>query len=150
MEHGIVSAGLDTNCFNIVMSSWLKSGDIASERCIRQIFEYMDECRRRGCDDLRPDASAYNIVISSIAPAVKERLDASPPSSSPSQPSANPMARARAERGDRAYALHEEQIDNQPASWGRRESGGMTVSTKNKLTISLRVGERRERGRMTV
>jgi hypothetical protein len=75
MEHGIVSAGPDTNCFNIVMSSWLKSGDIASERRIRQIFEYMDECRRRGCDDLRPDASTYNIVISSIAPAVKKRLD---------------------------------------------------------------------------
>ncbi len=52
MEHGIVSAGLDTNCFNIVMSSWLKSGDIASEWRIRQIFEYMDECRQQGCDDL--------------------------------------------------------------------------------------------------
>ena len=74
-EHGIECAGPDANCFNIVMSSWLKSGDVASERHIRQIFEYMDECRRRGFADLRPDASTYNIVISSIAPAVKKRLD---------------------------------------------------------------------------
>ncbi|KAL3816346.1 hypothetical protein ACHAXA_011446 [Cyclostephanos tholiformis] len=74
-EHGIEGAGPDVNCFNIVMSSWLKSGDVASERHIRQIFEYMDECRRLGCTDIRPDSSTYNIVISSIAPAVKKRLD---------------------------------------------------------------------------
>jgi hypothetical protein len=75
MEGGIASAGPDTNCFNIVMSGWLKSGDVASERRIRKIFEYMDECGRRGCAEFRPDASTYNIVISSIAPAVKKRLD---------------------------------------------------------------------------
>ena len=39
------------------------------------MFEYMDECGRRGRAEIRPDASTYNIVISSIAPAVKKRLD---------------------------------------------------------------------------
>lgn len=76
MEHGIQSAGPDTQCFNIVMSGWLKSGDVASERQIRDIFEYMDECyRTSGQTDIRPDASTYNIIISSIAPVVKKRLD---------------------------------------------------------------------------
>lgn len=76
MEHGIQSAGPDTQCFNIVMSGWLKSGDVASERRIRQIFEYMDECyRTSGQTGKRPDASTYNIVVTSIAPVVKKRLD---------------------------------------------------------------------------
>jgi hypothetical protein len=76
MEHGIQSAGPDTQCFNIVMSGWLKSGDVASERRIRQIFEYMDECYQTSEQtDIRPDASTYNIVITSIAPVVKKRLD---------------------------------------------------------------------------
>ena len=58
------------------MSGWLKSGDVASERRIRQLFEYMDECyRTSGQTDIRPDASTYNIVVTSIAPVVKRRLD---------------------------------------------------------------------------
>jgi hypothetical protein len=58
------------------MSGWLKSGDVASERRIRQIFEYMDECYQTSEQtDIRPDASTYNIVITSIAPVVKKRLD---------------------------------------------------------------------------
>jgi hypothetical protein len=74
-KHGIHSVRPDTKCFNIVLSSWLKSRDISSEKRIRQIFEYMDECRRRGSTDMKPDASTYNIVIASIAPAVKEHID---------------------------------------------------------------------------
>jgi hypothetical protein len=54
MERGTVIAGPDTNCFN---------------RRIRQISEYMDKCKRRGCDDIRPDARTYNIVM------VKKCLD---------------------------------------------------------------------------
>jgi hypothetical protein len=42
-----VTVGPATNCFNIVMLSLLKSGVIASERRIRQIFEYMDKCKQR-------------------------------------------------------------------------------------------------------
>lgn len=74
-KHEIQSAKPDTKCFNIVLSSWLKSRDISAEKRIRQIFEYMDDCRRRGAMDIKPDASTYNIVIASIAPAVKEHID---------------------------------------------------------------------------
>lgn len=74
-NQGIHSARPDTMCFNIVMSSWLKSTDIAAEKRIRQMYEYMDKCRRRGSEDIKPDASTYNIVISSIAPAVKKYHD---------------------------------------------------------------------------
>lgn len=74
-NHGIHSAKPDTKCFNSVLSSWLKSRDISAEKRIRQIFEYMDDCRRRGSKDIKPDASTYNIVIASIAPAVKESID---------------------------------------------------------------------------
>lgn len=72
MKEGIQSAGPDTTCFNIVMSSWLKSKDITAEKRIREIFEYMGKCHRLGSTDIKPDASSYNIVISSIAPAVKD------------------------------------------------------------------------------
>ncbi|KAL7534364.1 hypothetical protein ACHAXR_005820 [Thalassiosira sp. AJA248-18] len=72
VKKGIHSARPDTMCFNICISSWLKSKDITSEKRIRQIFEYMDKCRRRGSTDIKPDSSTYNIVISSIAPAVKK------------------------------------------------------------------------------
>jgi len=74
-KHGVQTARPDTKCFNTVLSSWLKSRDISAEKRIRQIFEYMDDCRRRGSNDIKPDASTYNIVIASIAPAVKEHID---------------------------------------------------------------------------
>mmetsp|Transcript_22715 Transcript_22715/g.48845 ORF Transcript_22715/g.48845 Transcript_22715/m.48845 type:complete len:432 (+) Transcript_22715:3-1298(+) len=74
-KEGIDTAGPDTTCFNIVISSWLKSRDIAAEKKIRQVFEYMDQCARRGCTVIRPDASTYNIAITSIAPAVKKYYD---------------------------------------------------------------------------
>lgn len=75
MQQGIHSARPDSTCFNIVISSWLKSKDITAEKRIRQVFEYMDLCRRRGSTDIMPDANTYNIVISSIAPAVKKYSD---------------------------------------------------------------------------
>jgi len=74
-QEEIDTAGPDTLCFNIVMSSWLKSGDITSEKRIRQIFEYMDSSSRKGNDVIKPDSSSYNIVISSISPAVKKHYD---------------------------------------------------------------------------
>jgi len=75
MKEGIENVGPDTKCFNIVISSWLKSKDIVAEKRIRQVYEYMDKCARLGCTDIKPDASTYNIVISSIAPAVKKYQD---------------------------------------------------------------------------
>jgi len=75
MQQGIHSARPDTICFNIVMSSWLKSKDITAEARIRQVFEYVDKCHRRGSTDVRLDSSSYNIMISSIAPAVKKYHD---------------------------------------------------------------------------
>jgi len=75
MKEGVHSAGPDTTCFNIVMSNWLKSRDLTAEKRIRQIYEYMDKCNRLGATDMKPDASTYNIVISSIAPAVKKYYD---------------------------------------------------------------------------
>ena len=74
-QQGIHTARPDTLCFNIVMSSWLKSKDITAEKRIRQVFEYMDNCHRKGSTDIKPDSSSYNIVISSIAPAVKKYHD---------------------------------------------------------------------------
>mmetsp|Transcript_24392 Transcript_24392/g.41766 ORF Transcript_24392/g.41766 Transcript_24392/m.41766 type:complete len:549 (-) Transcript_24392:167-1813(-) len=75
MQQGIHSARPDTMCFNIVLSSWLKSKDITAEKRIRQVFEYMDKCHRRGSTDIKPNSSTYNIVISSISPAVKKHCD---------------------------------------------------------------------------
>jgi hypothetical protein len=74
-QEEIESARPNTMCFNIVMSSWLKSADITSEKRIRQIFEYMDSSSRKGNVDIKPDAGSYNIVISSISPAVKKYYD---------------------------------------------------------------------------
>lgn len=73
MEKGI--EGPNTACFNLVISSWLQSKDVAAEKKIRQVFEYMDKCRRLGSPDIKPDAATYNMAIASIAPAVKERHD---------------------------------------------------------------------------
>mmetsp|Transcript_34038 Transcript_34038/g.62602 ORF Transcript_34038/g.62602 Transcript_34038/m.62602 type:complete len:562 (+) Transcript_34038:132-1817(+) len=75
MKEGIETAQPDTVCLNIVLSCWLKSKDITAEKRIRQVFEYMDKCARMGCIEFKPDASTYNIVISSIAPAVKKYYD---------------------------------------------------------------------------
>ena len=74
-QQNMHAARPDTMCFNIVMSAWLKSQDITAEKRCRQIFEYMDKCHRRGSTDIKPDASSYNIVISSIAPSVKKYHD---------------------------------------------------------------------------
>jgi len=74
-QDGIESAGPDTLCFNIVMSSWLKSSDITSEKRIRQIFEYMDSSSRMGNVGIKPDSGSYNIVTTSISPAVKRYFD---------------------------------------------------------------------------
>lgn len=75
MKQNIHSARPDTMCFNIVMSSWLKSKDITAEKRIREVFEYMDKCHRRGSTDIKLDSSSYNIMITSIAPAVKKYHD---------------------------------------------------------------------------
>lgn len=74
-QEEIESAKPTTLCFNIVMSSWLKSADITSEKRIRQIFEYMESSSKKGNVDVQPDAGSYNIVISSISPAVKKFYD---------------------------------------------------------------------------
>jgi hypothetical protein len=59
MQH-LESQGLncqpDTMSFNIAMSAWLKSGDLSSEKRIREIFEYMDRAHRAGHSNFKPDA----------------------------------------------------------------------------------------------
>ncbi|KAL7544767.1 hypothetical protein ACHAWF_008134 [Thalassiosira exigua] len=76
-KQGIQSAGPDTKCFNIIMSCWLKSRDTNTnpEKRIRELFDYTEACQKHG-SDIKPDASTYNLVITSIAPAVKKYHDA--------------------------------------------------------------------------
>ena len=69
-ENGIDTVGPDTMCFNILMSSWLKSKDVNAEHHIMEVFDYMNKAQQLGSQDIKPDSSSYNIVISSIAPGV--------------------------------------------------------------------------------
>lgn len=72
----LASVQPDTTCFNYVVRSWIKSGDITSEKKIRKVFEYMDDCRRRGCEYISPDSLTYNMLVSSIGVSVKRDSEA--------------------------------------------------------------------------
>lgn len=79
MQHlessGVESILSDTMSFNIAMSAWLKSGDLCAEKRIREIFEDMERASRNGHSNFKPDAGSYNIVIASMASAVKKGSD---------------------------------------------------------------------------
>jgi len=72
MQQGIDTVGPDTMCFNIVMSSWLKSGDKNAEKHITEIFDYMNKAQDLGSEDIKLDSSSYNIIISSISNSIKK------------------------------------------------------------------------------